>query len=95
MSDSAAPWTVAQQALLSMEFSKQEYWSGLPLPSLVDLPDPGFEPGFPAMQADSLLSEPPGKPTLYGTTVNIKIKRFVWRKDQSKKNIPLKDQEKH
>ena len=78
-----------------MGLSKQEYWSGLPLLSLEDLPNPGIEPGFPAMQAVSLLSEPPGKPTLYGTAVNTKIKRFVWRKDQSKKNIPLKDQEKH
>ena len=48
---------VACQALLSMGFSRQKYWSGLPFPSLVDLPNPGIEPGFPALQADSLLSE--------------------------------------
>ena len=48
-------------APLSMEFSRQEYWSGLPLPSLGDLPQPGIEPESPALQADSLLSEPPGK----------------------------------
>ena len=49
---------------LSMEFSKQEYWSGLPLPSPGDLPNPGIEPRSPALQADSLPSEPPGKPPL-------------------------------
>ena len=46
-----------------MEFSKQEYWSGLPFPSPGDLLNPGIEPGSPALQADALLSEPPGKPT--------------------------------
>ena len=56
------PWTVAHQASLSKEFSRQEYWSGLLFPSPGDLPDPGTGPGFPALQADSLLSEPPGKP---------------------------------
>ena len=45
-----------------MGFSRQEYWSGLPFPSPGDLPDPGIKPGFPALQADSLLSEPPQKP---------------------------------
>ena len=58
------PWTVAYQAPLSMEFSRQEYWSGLPFPSPGDLPDPGIEPRSPALQADALLSEPPGKPHL-------------------------------
>ena len=47
-----APWTVDCQAPLSMEFSRQEYWSGLPFPSPEDLPDPGIEPGSPALQAD-------------------------------------------
>ena len=47
-----------------MEFSRQEYWSGLPFPSPGDLPDPGIEPGFSALQADALPSELPGKPTL-------------------------------
>ena len=55
----ATPWTVAYQAPLSMGFSRQEYWSGLPFPSPGDLPDPGIEPRFPALQGDSLLSEPP------------------------------------
>ena len=58
----ATPWTVARQAPLSMGFSKQEYWSGLPFPSPGDLPDPGIKPRSPALQADSLPSEPPGKP---------------------------------
>ena len=48
------PWTVAHQAPLSMEFSQQEYWSGLPFPSPVDLPIPGIDPGSPALQADAL-----------------------------------------
>ena len=60
----ANPWIVARQAAPSMEFSKQEYKSGLPFPSPGDLLDPGMEPGSPALQADSLLSEPPGKPFL-------------------------------
>ena len=55
-------WTVASQAPLSMEFSRQEYWSGLPLLSPGDLPNPGIRPGSPTLQADSLLSEPPGMP---------------------------------
>ena len=57
-----APWTVAHQAPPSMGFSRQEYWSGLPFPSPGDLPDPGIEPRSPALQADALTSEPPGKP---------------------------------
>ena len=55
------PWTAALWAPLSVGFSKQEYWSGLPFPSPGDLPDPGIEPASPALQADFLLSEPPGK----------------------------------
>ena len=57
----ATPWTVAHRAPLSMGFSSQEYWSGLPFPSPGDLPDPGIKPRSPALQADSLPSEPPGK----------------------------------
>ena len=56
------PWTVAHQAPLSMGFSRQEYWRRLPFPSPGDLPDQGIEPGSPALQADALPSEPPGKP---------------------------------
>ena len=55
----ATPWTVVQQAPVSTEFSRQEYWSGLPVPSPGDLPDPGTEPASPALQAGSLPSEPP------------------------------------
>ena len=57
----ATPWTVAYQ---SMGFSRQEYWSGLPLPSPGDRPNPGIKPGSAALQADLLLSEPPGKPLI-------------------------------
>ena len=53
----ATPWIVARQAPLSMRFSKQEYWSGLPFPSSGDLPIPGIEPRSPALQADSLMTE--------------------------------------
>ena len=54
MSDSAAPWTIAYQAPLSMEFSRQEYWSELLFSSPGDLPHPGIEPVSPAFQADIL-----------------------------------------
>ena len=56
MSDSATPWTIQ-----SMEFSRQEYWSGQPFPSPGDLPNSGVKPRSPALQADSLPAEPPGK----------------------------------
>ena len=65
MSDSATLWTIAHQAPLSMGFSRQEYWSGLPCSPPGALPNPGIEPTFPvslALQADSLPIEPPGKP---------------------------------
>ena len=57
----ATPWTVAYQDPPTMGFSRQECWSGLPLPSPGDLPNPGIELGSPALQADALPSEPPGK----------------------------------
>ena len=60
VSDSATPWTVARQAPLSMGFSRQGYWSGLPFPYPGDLPYPGIKPRSPALQADALLSEPAG-----------------------------------
>ena len=56
------PWTVAYEAPPTMRFSRQEYWSGLPFPSPGDLPNPGIEPGCPALQADALPSESPRKP---------------------------------
>ena len=55
------PQTVAYQASLSMGFSRQEFWSGLPFPSPGDLPNPGIEPGSPSLEADALTSEPPGE----------------------------------
>ena len=56
------PWTRAHQAPLSMKFSGQDYWSGLPFPSPGDLLNPGIKFMSPTLQADSLPSEPPGKP---------------------------------
>ena len=64
MSDSAIPWAVACPAPLSMEFSRQESWNGLPFPSPGDLPDLGIEPRSPTLQADSP-AEPQGKPQYY------------------------------
>ena len=57
-------WSLEPGRLQSMEFSRQEYWSGLPFPSPGDLPDPGIEPRSPALQADMLPSELLGKPGL-------------------------------
>ena len=61
----ATPWTIAHQTLLSMVFSRQEYWSGLPFPTLGDLPDPGVKPKSlvsPALARGFFIIEPPGKP---------------------------------
>jgi len=60
----ATPWNVAHQVPLSMEFSRQEYWSGLAFPSPGHLPNTGIEPGTHESQADSLSSEQPGKPMI-------------------------------
>ena len=57
-----APWTIAHRVPLSMGFPRQEYWSGLPILSPKGLPNPGVEPRSPALQADALLTEIPGKP---------------------------------
>ena len=67
------PWTVAHQAPLSIAFSRQEYWRGLPFPSPGDLPDPGIEPRSPALQADSLPTELPGKPQC----ISVLISQFI------------------
>ena len=64
------PWTVAHQAPLSMGFSRQEYWSGLPCPSPGDLPNQGIKPGSPALQVDSLLLSHWGNYVIY-TICNI------------------------
>ena len=58
------PWTIVRKSPLSMEFSRQEYWSGLPFPPPGDLLDPGSKHGSPPVQVDSLPCEPPGKPYL-------------------------------
>ena len=71
----ATPWTVAYQAPQSMEFSRQEYWSGLSFPSPGDLPNPGIKPGSPSLQADALLSEPPGK--LAGSSGNLLVQDCI------------------
>ena len=71
MSDSfVTSWTVTCQAPLSMGFSRQEYLSGLPFPSPGDLPDPEVKPRSPALQADSLPSEPPGRPLVSKVSFN-------------------------
>ena len=59
----------------------QKYWSGLPFPTLGDLPDPGIEPRSPALQAGSLPSEPPGKPNMVfkASNINLSISGQVWK----------------
>ena len=74
----ATPWTVGYQAPSSMEFSRQEYWSGLPFPSPGDLPNPGIEFGSPELQADTLPSEPPGKPIYRDLYTKGSIYRLVY-----------------
>ena len=61
----ATLWTVDHQAPLSMGFSRQEYWSGLPCPPPGDLPNLGIEPRSPTLHVDALSSEPPGNPVGY------------------------------
>ena len=72
-------WTIAHQAPLSMGFSRQEYWSGLPFPSLGDLPNPGIEPGSPALQTDTLTAELPGKPKNVQTTTQLHSSHTQWK----------------
>ena len=74
----ATPWTVAYQAPPSMGFSRQEYWGGLPFPSPGDLPNPGIEPGSPALQTDTLLSEPPGKPNQFSSVQSLSRVWCLW-----------------
>ena len=64
---SATPWTIAHQAPLCMEFSRQEYWSGLPFPTSGDLPDPAIKPTSPALASRFFTTELPGKPRLLCT----------------------------
>ena len=78
------PWTVAHQAPLSMEFSRQEHWSGLPCPPPGDLPNPGIKPRSPTLQVVSLPTEPPGKPNnapeveLNICLSHVLISRHIW-----------------
>ena len=72
------PWTVAHQALLSMGFSGQEYWSERPCPSLGDLPDPGIEPESSALQADSL------PPNHRGSLIYLLGDQFIKRNTQER-----------
>ena len=74
------PWTGAGQVPLSMGFSRQEYWSGLPFPSLGDLPDPGSKPRSPALQVNSLLSETSGKPFI--SWLSSDEGKPIWRVNQ-------------
>ena len=70
----ATLWSIAHQAPLSMGFSRQEYWSGLPFSSPGHLPNPGIEPRSPTLQTSALTSEPPGKPnTESETSLNFKF----------------------
>ena len=78
----ATPWTVAHQDSPSMGFSRQEYWNQLPFPSPGDLPDPGIEPGSPTLQADALLSEPPGKPHYRELECKSRKSRNTWSNRQ-------------
>ena len=64
------PWTIAHQAPLTMEFSRQEYWSELPFPSPGNLPYPGIEPRSPVLEADALTSEPPGQENSRNTSTS-------------------------
>ena len=91
-------WTVAHQASLTMGFSRQEYWSGLPLPSSGDLPDPGIEPRSPTLRADAFPSEPPGEPCCYTAETNqpceaiiihLKKHTHTHKKNQEKKEACL------
>ena len=72
----ATPWTVAYQPPLSIGFSRQEYWSVVPLPSPGHLPDPGIEPRSSALQADALPSEPPGMSG--GTNWESSLETYTW-----------------
>ena len=78
---------VARQAPLSMEFSRQEYWSGLPFPSPGDLPNPGIELRSPTLQADGLSSEPPGKP-LPANAEELRDGFDPWVRSKAWKSIP-------
>ena len=73
----STPSTAAHQAPPSMGFSRQEYWSGLPCPSPGDLRNPRVDPGSPTLEADTLTSEPPGKPQQRSSYTYFKQQRFL------------------
>ena len=77
------PHGLAHQAPLSLGFSRQEYWSGLPCPPPGDLPDPGVEPRSPALQADSLSFEPPGKHDNNTLLILTSTQRTIYNKGQA------------
>ena len=74
----STPWTAARQAPLSMEFYRQEYWSGLSFPSPGHLPDPGIEPESSALQADYSPSESPGKPPKWQSLNHVQLFVTPW-----------------
>ena len=80
---------VALQAPLSMVFSRQEYWSELPCPRPGDIPDPGIKPGSPVSQADSLPSEPPGRPWSNLITQSLQCK--VWGAEETSPSLSNDD----
>ena len=86
------PWTVACQAPLSMEFSRQEYYSGLPCPSPGDLPGSGTDPGSPALQANSLLSEPQKSLWLLCRKICFKAEKYKSKISKVKKHMTLSQQ---
>ena len=75
----ATLWTVAHQAPMSMGFSRQEYWNGLPCPPPGDLSNPGTKPASPTLQVDSLPTEPPGKPPSWGEQEPLSFIRWEWK----------------
>ena len=80
VSDSVTPWIIACQAPLSMEFPRQEYWSGLPFASPRGLPTPGTGPTSPALAGKFFTTEPPGKPILELLKIKIDLRKSIWIK---------------
>ena len=89
------PWTVTHQAPLPMEFPRQEYWNGYSFSSPGDLPNPGIKPGSLALQANSLQSEPPGKPNLIRerlkdhNTVKLSCVKYFYTKNVWKETLKV------
>ena len=92
VSNSMSPWTVARQDPLFMEFSRQEYWSGLPFPPPQDLPDPGFERTPPVSQMDSLPLSQQGSPSREGVGVKANLE---WVRAEMRKQSGWLGYEKH